>query len=51
MVTLLVVALGRHLPAGKMAIRFDDEELDESSLAPLPTGRDDMEGWMVIPMD
>ncbi|KAK3684316.1 hypothetical protein B0T22DRAFT_274461 [Podospora appendiculata] len=49
MVTMLVVVLGRMLSADVGVVVFDDEELDADGggVKPLPTGRDDMEGWVL----
>ncbi|KAK3321500.1 hypothetical protein B0T19DRAFT_404024 [Cercophora scortea] len=49
MVTMLVVVLGRMLSAEVGVVVFNDEALDADGerLKPLPTGRDDMEGWVL----
>lgn len=50
-ISLLVVALVKRLGTSKHGARiwFGDERLDGDDSASLPTGRDDMEDWMVSP--
>lgn len=50
LVTLLVVALARALaPPGRSRVLFrGDGVLDADKAAPLPTGRADMDDWVVL---
>ncbi|KAK3369232.1 hypothetical protein B0T24DRAFT_707637 [Lasiosphaeria ovina] len=46
MITMLVVALGSTLSLESGRVRYGDERLDGDPGEPLPTNRDDMEGWV-----
>lgn len=47
MVTMLVVVMGRVFPPPSWTVRFNNEDLDRDPAKALPTGRDDMEGWVL----
>lgn len=47
MVTMLVVALGTALSPKTGKILFNNGQLDGNPEEPLPTGRDDMESWVL----
>lgn len=48
LITLLVTVMGREFGRDKARVVFNDAQLDGSWDKELPTGREDMENWVLV---